>query len=199
MIAPLLGLVAVLFDPSGSVLLATIASLILIAAVIAAVHHAETIAHQVGEPFGTLILAVAVTVIETSLIISMMLSDSPGEAGLARDTIFAALMIVMNGIIGLCLLAGGSLHHEQQFTRYGVSAGLAMLATLSILTLVLPNYTTSARGAYYSSSQLAFVAVVSLAVYVTFVVAQTIRHRDHFLHPEEDDHAHEAPVAPRPT
>ncbi|MEN9925888.1 MAG: hypothetical protein RL268_2014 [Pseudomonadota bacterium] len=200
-IAPLLGLVAVLFDPSGSVLLATIASLILIAAVIAAVHHAETIAHQVGEPFGTLILAVAVTVIETSLIISMMLSDSPGEAGLARDTIFAALMIVMNGIIGLCLLAGGSLHHEQQFTRYGVSAGLAMLATLSILTLVLPNYTTSEAGPYYTDGQLVFVALISLVIYATFVVAQTVRHREYFLHagtdPDGEEEEEHVPPLPR--
>jgi len=200
-IAPLLGLVAVLFDPSGSVLLATIASLILIAAVIAAVHHAETIAHQVGEPFGTLILAVAVTVIETSLIISMMLSDSPGEAGLARDTIFAALMIVMNGIIGLCLLAGGSLHHEQQFTRYGVSAGLAMLATLSILTLVLPNYTTSEAGPYYTDGQLVFVAIISLVIYATFVVAQTVRHREYFLHagtdPQGEEEEEHVPPLPR--
>lgn len=200
-IAPLLGLVAVLFDPSGSVLLATMASLILIAAVIAAVHHAETIAHQVGEPFGTLILAVAVTVIETSLIISMMLSDSPGEAGLARDTIFAALMIVMNGIIGLCLLAGGSLHHEQQFTRYGVSAGLAMLATLSILTLVLPNYTTSEAGPYYTDGQLIFVALISLVIYATFVVAQTVRHREYFLHagtdPDGEEEEEHVPPLPR--
>lgn len=201
-IAPLLGLVAVLFDPSGSVMLATMASLILIAAVIAAVHHAETIAHQVGEPFGTLILAVAVTVIETSLIISMMLSDSPGEAGLARDTIFAALMIVMNGIIGLCLLAGGSLHHEQQFTRYGVSAGLAMLATLSILTLVLPNYTTSEAGPYYTDGQLVFVALISLVIYATFVVAQTVRHREYFLHagtdPDGEEEEEEEHVPPLP-
>lgn len=202
MITPLLGLVALLFDPSASALLATLVSVILIGAVIAAVHHAETIAHQVGEPFGTLILAVAVTVIETSLIISMMLSDSPGEAALARDTIFAALMIVMNGIIGLCLLAGGSLHHEQQFTRYGVSAGLAMLATLSILTLVLPNYTTSEAGPYYTDGQLVFVAIISLVIYATFVVAQTVRHREYFLHAgddlaEEEDEEEHFPPLPR--
>ena len=202
MIAPLLGLIALLFDPSASALLATLVSVILIGAVIAAVHHAETIAHQVGEPFGTLILAVAVTVIETSLIISMMLSDSPGEAALARDTIFAALMIVMNGIIGLCLLAGGRLHHEQQFTRYGVSAGLAMLATLSVLTLVLPNYTTSEVGPYYTDGQLVFVAIISLVIYATFVVAQTVRHREYFLHAgddlaEEEDEEEHFPPLPR--
>lgn len=184
--APLVGLAALVFDPGASPWLGALLAAVLIAAVVAGVHHAETIAHHVGEPFGTLILAVAVTVIETSLIISMMLSDGPGEAGLARDTVFAALMIVMNGIIGLCLLAGGSLHHEQQFTRHGVSAGLAMLAILSILTLVLPNFTTSTPGPYYTASQLVFVAVISLIIYATFVVAQTVRHREYFLHPGDD-------------
>jgi len=183
----LLGLAALLLDPSASVWLGALVATILIGAVLAGVHHAEAIAHQVGEPFGTLLLAVAVTVIETALIISLMLADGPGEAALARDTVFAALMIVLNGIVGLCLLAGGSKHHEQQFTRYGVSAGLAMLAVLSILTLVLPNFTTSMSGPYYSPAQLLFVATISLIIYATFVVAQTVRHREYFLHPDVED------------
>lgn len=173
----------------------------LIGAVLAGVHHAEAIAHQVGEPFGTLLLAVAVTVIETALIISLMLADGPGEAALARDTVFAALMIVLNGIVGACLLAGGSKHHEQQFTRYGVSAGLAMLAVLSILTLVLPNFTTSMSGPYYSPAQLVFVATISLIIYATFVVAQTVRHREYFLHSDVEDErevlAEQFPPLPR--
>ncbi len=183
----MLGLAALLLDPSASVWLGALVATILIGAVLAGVHHAEAIAHQVGEPFGTLLLAVAVTVIETALIISLMLADGPGEAALARDTVFAALMIVLNGIVGLCLLAGGSKHHEQQFTRYGVSAGLAMLAVLSILTLVLPNFTTSMSGPYYSPAQLLFVAAISLIIYATFVVAQTVRHREYFLHPDVED------------
>ncbi|GGZ99235.1 calcium:proton antiporter [Novosphingobium arvoryzae] len=183
----MLGLAALLLDPSASVWLGALVATILIGAVLAGVHHAEAIAHQVGEPFGTLLLAVAVTVIETALIISLMLADGPGEAALARDTVFAALMIVLNGIVGLCLLAGGSKHHEQQFTRYGVSAGLAMLAVLSILTLVLPNFTTSMSGPYYSPAQLLFVATISLIIYATFVVAQTVRHREYFLHPDVED------------
>lgn len=183
----MLGLAALLLDPSASVWLGALVATILIGAVLAGVHHAEAIAHQVGEPFGTLLLAVAVTVIETALIISLMLADAPGEAALARDTVFAALMIVLNGIVGLCLLAGGSKHHEQQFTRYGVSAGLAMLAVLSILTLVLPNFTTSMSGPYYSPAQLLFVATISLIIYATFVVAQTVRHREYFLHPDVED------------
>ncbi len=185
--APLLGLAALALDPSASLMLALLLGAVLIGAVIAGVHHAETIAHHVGEPFGTLILAVAVTVIETALIVSLMLSNGEGQAGLARDTVFAALMIVLNGIIGLCLLAGGSKHHEQQFTRYGVSAGLAMVSVLAVLTLVLPNYTTSTAGPFYTDGQLVFVAIVSLIIYGTFVVAQTVRHREYFLHSDVEN------------
>jgi len=196
-IVPVLGLAALLLGKPAGFAMPVMLGILLGGVIMAAVYHAEILAHYLGEPFGTLLLAFAVTVIETSLIVSIMLSEGGGAETLARDTLIAAIMITINGIVGICLLAGGRRHHEQSYTQSGVSAGLAMLATLTVLTLVLPNYTTSARGAYYSSSQLAFVAVVSLAVYVTFVVAQTIRHRDHFLHPEEDDHAHEAPVAPR--
>lgn len=188
--APLLGLAAIAVTPATAAVGLAVGA-VLIAAVLAAVHHAETIAHQVGEPFGTLILAVAVTVIETSLIVSMIQSAGPSEAALARDTIFAALMIVLNGIIGVCLLAGGRVHHEQSFTRDGVTNGLAMVATLATLTLVLPNYTISQPGPYYTKAQLIFVAVVSLVIYATFVVAQTVRHRDHFLY--EDGRAADHP------
>lgn len=192
---PLLGLISLILGKPSSVAITTILALILCAVIMAAVYHAEILAHYLGEPFGTLVLAFAVTIIETSLIVSIMLSEgSEGTQALARDTLLAAIMITINGIVGICLLAGGRRHHEQSYTQSGVSVGLAMLATLSVLALVLPNYTTSARGAFYTPTQLAFVAVVSLVVYGTFVVAQTIRHRDHFLHPEDDDHAHEEPV-----
>ncbi|RZK00273.1 MAG: ionic transporter y4hA [Novosphingobium sp.] len=189
---PLLGLAAIALGKPSSFTLVLIVAVLLAAIVMTAVYHAEILAHFLGEPFGTLVLALAVTVIETSLIVSIMLSD--GAPSLARDTLIAAIMITINGIVGVCLLAGGRRHHEQSYTQSGVSAGLAMLATLAVTTLVLPNFTTSARGAFYSPTQLTFAAVISLVVYGTFVVAQTIRHRDHFLHPEEDDHAHEAPV-----
>ena len=156
--------------------------MLLIGAVLAAVHHAETIADAVGEPFGSLVLALAVTVIETSLIASIMITEGNEAAALARDTVFATMMIVLNGIIGVCLLIGGRKHHEQTFTQFGVSAALAMLSTLAVLVLVLPNYTTTASGPFYSRSQLIFVAVISLVIYASFVFAQTIRHRDYFLH-----------------
>jgi Ca2+:H+ antiporter len=153
----------------------------LIAGVLCAVFHAEVVAHRVGEPYGTLVLAVAVTLIEVALIVSLMLAGGEATAGLARDTVFAAIMIIMNGIVGLCLLAGGTRHHEQTFGLYGVSASLATLVAIAVLTLVLPNYTTSVPGPAYSPSQLGFIAIVSLVLYGTFVLAQTVRHRDYFL------------------
>lgn len=167
----------------------------LFAGVLAAVFHAEVVAHRVGEPYGTLVLAVAVTLIEVALIVSLMIAGGEATNGLARDTVFAAIMIIMNGIVGLCLLAGGSRHGEQSFGQYGVSASLATLAAIAVLTMVLPNYTSSAAGPVYTPSQLSFIAIVSLVLYGTFVLVQTVRHRDYFL-PEEssgDEEAHAAP------
>lgn len=193
-LAPLLAMGALLFGKPDSAFGVVVAGVLLGAAVMAAVYHAEVLAHYFGEPFGSLILALAVTVIETSLIVSIMLGGGEGVETLARDTLIAAIMIVVNGIIGMCLLVGGSAHREQTYTQGGVSKALAMLATLAVLTLVLPNYTTSAAGPFYSPQQLVFVSIVSLIVYGTFVVAQTMRHRESFLHGEGDDRAHEAPV-----
>jgi Ca2+:H+ antiporter len=169
----------------------------LFAGVLAAVFHAEVVAHRVGEPYGTLVLAVAVTAIEVALIVSLMLAGGAETTGLARDTVFAAVMIILNGMVGLCLLAGGSRHGEQTFGQHGVSASLATLAAISVLTLVLPNYTTTTPGPAYSSSQLAFIAIVSLVLYGTFVLVQTVRHRDYFL-PEGGigDEALRAPPPP---
>lgn len=194
-IAPLVSLAVLAFiAPQGAPQQLLIAAA-LGAAIMAAVYHAEVLAHYLGEPFGTLTLALAVTVIETALIVSIMLGDGGAAQTLARDTLIAAIMITINAIVGICLLVGGSHHHEQSYTQSGVTVGLAMLATLAMLTLVLPNYTVSQGGPFYSGSQLAFVAIVSLVIYATFVAAQTLRHRDHFLHGEPDDHAHEEPVS----
>jgi Ca2+:H+ antiporter len=153
----------------------------LVGTVLAAVHHAEVIAERVGEPFGTLVLAVAVTVIEVALIVSLMLADDTPNMALPRDTVFAAVMIIVTGMVGACLFAGASRHGEQQFQLHGVSAALATLAALAVLTLVLPNYTTSAAGPVYTSGQLAFVALVSLVLYLVFVFVQTVRNRHYFL------------------
>jgi Ca2+:H+ antiporter len=151
------------------------------AAVIAAVHHAEVIAHRVGEPFGSLILAVAVTVIEVGLIVTLMISGGPDAATLARDTVFAAAMITTNGIVGLSLLVAAQRYHLPVFNAEGTGAALATVATLATLTLVLPAFTTSRPGPEFAPSQLAFAAVASLVVYGAFVLAQTGRHRDFFL------------------
>lgn len=183
-VAPVLAGLALLLGKPASPALAALDAALLGAAVLAAVHHAETVAHAVGEPFGSLVLALAVTVIETSLIVSIMLTEGAAAAPLARDTLFATVMIVMNGIVGLCLLVGGGRHHEQGFTRSGVGAGLAMLSTLAVLVLVLPNYTVTRAGPVYAPTQLVFVGVVSLVIYASFVFAQTVRHRDHFRHAE---------------
>src|SRR3954453_21245196 len=158
-----------------------LAGMALFGTVFAAVYHAEVVAHRVGEPFGTLILALAVTVIETALIVSIMVSAPVEKAGLARDTVFAAVMIVCNGIVGMCLLWGGARHHEQGFQLHGASAALAVLAALTILTLVLPNVATTAPGPFFSKSQLVFAGIVSLVLYGAFVFVQTVRHRDYFL------------------
>jgi Ca2+:H+ antiporter len=167
----------------------------LLGSVLAAVYHAEVVAHRVGEPYGTLVLALAVTLIEVALIVSLMLAGGEETTGLARDTVFAAIMIILNGIVGICLLVGASRHKEQSFGLLGVSASLATLAAIAVLTLVLPNYTSTAAGPFYSPSQLAFIAIISLILYGTFVLVQTVRHRDYFL-PEEavnDEDVHAAP------
>ncbi len=173
----------------------------LFGSVLAAVHHAEVVAHRVGEPYGTLVLAVAVTVIEVALIVSLMLAGGEATTALARDTVFAAVMIILNGIVGLCLLTGGSRHREQSFGLYGVSASLATLAAISMLTLVLPNYTTSVPGPFYSPKQLGFIAIVSLVLYGTFVLVQAVRHRGYFLpaEGEGDETVHAVPPTNKAT
>jgi Ca2+:H+ antiporter len=182
-------LVGVWTRPLGAILLGAVL-LVLVAAVIAAVHHAEVIAFRVGEPFGTLILALAVTVIEVSLIVSLMLSGDQTSA-LARDTVFATVMIICNGVVGLCLLLGAMRHRVLAFRVDGTSPALSVLATLAILTLVLPSFTLSTPGPTLTPAQLVFAGIVSLALYVIFVFVQTVRHRDFFvpLDFESDDHA----------
>ena len=180
--------------PPGT-LLALVCAAALIGSVLASVHHAEVVAHRVGEPFGTLVLAVAVTVIEAALIVSMMLTGGPDKAALPRDTIFSAIMIICNGAVGLCLLAGGLKHHEQSFRLEGAASALATLIALATLTLVLPAFTTTVAGPRYSNSQLAFAAVASLVLWSVFVFVQTVRHRDYFLPPHNpaDESAHAPP------
>lgn len=164
----------------GPVLVA-VAAVFLIGAVLAAVQHAEVVAHRIGEPFGSLVLAAAVTVIEVALIVELMASGGNEAATLARDTAFAALMITTNGIAGLSLLLGSRRYGVTLFNAEGSGAALATLTTLATLSLVLPSFTTSEPGREFSPGQLAFAAVASLLLYLLFVFTQTVRHRDFFL------------------
>ena len=174
----------------GTIVL-VVAGALLAAAVLAAVHHAEVVAHRVGEPFGSLVLAVAVTVIEVALIVTLMISGGSETETLARDTVFAAVMITTNGIVGICLLVGALHKGTASFNAEGTATALATVCTLAVLCLVLPTFTIGAPGAEFTSEQLAFAAVASLTLYGLFVVVQTFRHRDYFV-PENagpEDHA----------
>ncbi len=166
------------------------AAVLLLACVFAAVHHAEIVALRIGEPLGSIVLAVAVTVIEVALIVSMMLAAADGAGALARDTVFAAVMIVLNGVVGLCLVFGGARHHEQTFQEQGASAALSVLGTLAAITLILPNFTRATFGPSYSPAQLVFAGTVSLLLYGVFLFVQTVRHRDYFITGGDTDSGH---------
>ncbi|MFF5372794.1 calcium:proton antiporter [Streptomyces sp. NPDC013187] len=166
-------------DLPGAVV--AVVTLVLAGAVLSAVHHAEVVAHRVGEPFGSLVLAVAVTIIEVALIVTLMADGGGKSSTLARDTVFAAVMITCNGIVGLCLLAASLRHRTAVFNPEGTGAALATVATLATLSLVLPTFTTSKPGPEFSTVQLTFAAVSSLVLYGLFVATQTVRHRDYFL------------------
>jgi Ca2+:H+ antiporter len=197
-LAACLLLVAVWGSPLGWILLLFVAAA-LIAAVLVAVHHAEVIAHRVGEPFGTLVLALAVTIIEVSLIVSLMLSGGEAASALARDTVYATVMIVCNGTVGLCLLMGALRHRVLVFRIEGTSPALSVLATLTVLTLVLPSFTSSTPGPTLSPVQLAFVGLVSLTLYGVFVFVQTVRHRSYFLPVEVEVESEEMIAATPPS
>lgn len=154
---------------------------LLAAAVLAAVHHAEVVAHRVGEPYGSLVLAVAVTVIEVALIVTLMIAGAGAAETLARDTVFAAVILTSNGIVGLSILVGTRTGSTVSFNAEGAGASLATVATLATLSMVVPNFTTTSPGPVFSPPQLAFAAVTALALYGLFVVLQTGRHRDYFL------------------
>lgn len=174
-----------------------LAAALLGATVFAAVHHAEILALRLGEPFGSLLLAVAVTVIEVGLIISLIVSGADGVETVARDTIFSAVMIAVNGVVGLCLVVGGQRHGELGFKLQGATSALAVLGTLAVLALVMPTFTLSTPGASFSTAQLIFVALASLVLYTVFIRVQTIKHRDYFLDAAGHEAAHDVPTNDR--
>src|ERR1700675_4942359 len=175
------------FTPSPGGLVFAVALLsILFGTVFAAVHHAEIIAERIGEPYGTLLLTLAVTIIEVALIATIMLGEKPVPT-LARDTVFAVVMIVCNGLVGICILAGGLRYREQDVQVTGSSLYLSVLIVMATMTLIMPNYTLTTPGPIYSAAQLGFVSVVTLILYGVFLYTQTIRHRDYFINRASDD------------
>lgn len=183
------------------VALVLVVDLVLVAAVLAAVHHAEVVAHRVGEPFGSLVLAVAVTVIEVALIVTLMVSGGKDTSTLARDTVFAAVMICLNGIVGLALVAGALRHRLAHFNPQGAGSALATVVALAGVTLVLPRFTEGRSGPEFTGSQLAFAAVASLVLYGMFVLTQTGEYRDFFLpvggRADDDGDGHADPPSAR--
>ena len=163
-----------------------VAGFFLVSSVLSAVHHAEVIAHRVGEPFGTIILALCITIIEVALIVSLMIAGGEQAAALARDTVFAAVMLILNGILGICILIGGVKFHEQYFARTSAITYLVSLVAILTLTLILPNYTISESGLYYNVPQLLFVSIACLIIYGVFLMVQTVRHRNYFIILERD-------------
>jgi Ca2+:H+ antiporter len=196
---PLVGLVAAIVasglasasaqSPALSVALPVVGIVVLLGVVFACVHHADVIAHRTGEPYGTLVLTIAVTVIEVALILSIMLAGE-GQPTLARETVFSVIMVVCNGVVGLCLILGGLRYGEQGFQVPGINAYLVVLIPLATITLILPTYTTSVPGPFYTPGQLGFVALATLLLYGVFLYVQTVRHRNYFLSDlvSRDDH-----------
>ena len=185
------------FVPSaGGWLFAIVLLLILFGTVFAAVHHAEVLAERIGEPYGTLVLTLAVTIIEVALIATIMLGDKAAPA-LARDTVFAVVMIVCNGLVGICVLIGGLRYREQDVQVTGTNIYLSVLIVFATITLVLPNYTLTTPGPFYSNAQLIFVSIATILLYAVFLYTQTVRHRGYFVAgdgaPNEGIGAHEGP------
>ena len=169
------------FAPSAAgFVFAAVLLVILFGTVFAAVHHAEVIAERIGEPYGTLLLTLAVTIIEVALIATIMLGEKTVTT-LARDTVFAVVMIVCNGLVGICILAGGLRYREQDVQVSGSNLYLSVLAVLATITLILPNYTLTTPGPVYSAGQLGFVSAVTILLYGVFLYTQTVRHRNYFV------------------
>jgi Ca2+:H+ antiporter len=181
---------------AGGALFAIVLLVILFGTVFAAVHHSEVIAERIGEPYGTLLLTLAVTIIEVALITTIMLGDKPAPE-LARDTVFAVVMIVCNGLVGLCVFIGGMRYREQGFQVSGANVYLSGLIALATITLIMPNYTLTTPGPVYSALQLGFVDVVTIVLYGVFLYTQTVLHKDYFVHESVDGEAGEAHLSGR--
>jgi Ca2+:H+ antiporter len=181
---------------AAGLVFAAVLLVILFGTVFAAVHHAEMIAQRIGEPYGTLLLTLAVTVIEVALIATIMLGEKAVPT-LARDTVFAVIMIVCNGLVGICILVGGLRYREQDVQVTGSSLYLSVLFVLATITLIMPNYTLTTPGPDYSAGQLGFVSVVTVILYGVFLYTQTIRHSSYFMGKGNDPGDGEAAISNR--
>src|SRR5271168_2762623 len=148
----------------------------------AVVHHAESLAIRLGEPLGTLVLTLAVIGIEVMMISAVMLTGE-GKPALARDAMFGVVMIVLNGMIGVSLLLGGLRHREQEYNLRGANSFLSLIVSLTVLGLVMPNFTEASPGPTLSAFQSVFMVVMSIAIYGVFLIIQNWRHRDYFVKP----------------
>ncbi|MBK7099460.1 MAG: ionic transporter y4hA [Sphingobacteriales bacterium] len=164
-----------------NLVLQIVAGILLIFCVMSAVHHSEIIAHRVGEPYGTIILAVSITIIEVAIIVSLMTTGGKEYAAFARDTVYAAVMLILNGIVGLSLFIGGRKFHTQTFSPHSVKIALVSLVSILAFTMILPTFTNSQAGPYYTETQLLFEIFACLAIYTAFLSAQTVRHREYFI------------------
>lgn len=169
--------------PPASALFEIVAPIVLIFTVFAAVRHAETVSARLGETIGTVVLAVAVTAIEVSLIASIMLQASTGTSTIARDTVFAGVMTVLNGVVGVSLIVGSARHTEQTFHPQGAASALGVLGTLAITSMILPYYTVSEPGPKFSPVQLLLVSIASLTLYGTYLLVAAGRQRAYFVSP----------------
>lgn len=186
LVVPLIGLLLVIvsWGSDPSVVVSVVLFAVHVALVLTAVSHAEAIAHRLGEPFGTLALAVAITVIEVSLIVTLMSAEGPKAETLARDTVFAAIMIVCNCVVGVSIFLDARRDHVVRFSEQGANALLGTVITIATLSLVIPTFTSSSEGGTFTGSQLAFSAVAAASVYGVFIFVQTVRHRWMFLAPD---------------
>lgn len=164
-----------------------LAGFLLIICVMSSVHHSEIIAHRVGEPYGTIILAVSITIIEVAIIVSLMITGGEKYSAFARDTVYSAVMLLLNGIVGLSLFLGGRKYHTQTFSPHSVKIALVSLTSIVAFTMILPTFTRSEPGPYYTEAQILFVFFACIAIYSAFISAQTVRHREYFIIEEDEN------------
>ncbi len=169
-----------------NILFQAIAGVLLVFSVMSAVHHSEIVAHRVGEPYGTIILAVSITIIEVSIIISLMITGGEKYSSFARDTVYSAVMLLLNGVVGLCLFIGGRKFHTQTFSPHSVKIALVSLISIVAFTMVLPTFTKGELGPYYTGSQIIFEIFACITIYTAFISAQTVRHREYFIAENEE-------------